>query len=179
MNVDKIIAMLDWGKDYLTPPDEYQKNRVNFLMKNSAYIFIGVHPHYIQPIEYYNALKNERFVIYSLGNFMSGQRARRKDGGSMLQFTLSKNSAGNVTITKPGYYLNWVWVTIVNNQKRYTICPVSKFHQTDLKNKFPEAELNKFNEFKSDSEKLYNTDNKKVKQYIYNPKSKLWNLELE
>ena len=182
MKVDKIIACMHWGKEYLTHPDNYQKHWANFLMKNGVDIIIGGHPHYIQPIEYYpsgsyDTVKDERLIIYSLGNFVSGQRAVRKDGGSMLRFTLKRDSNGNVSIVSQGYYLNWVWVPIVKGQKKYTICPVSLFHQTDLKNKFSKVEFTKFRTFKTNSESLYNTDNKNVKQYIFNPTTDSWHLE--
>lgn len=111
MQVDKIIACMHWGKEYLSHPDDYQKFWAKFLMQNGVDIVVGGHPHYIQPIEYYPAgtydtVKNERLIIYSLGNFVSGQRAERKDGGSMLQFTLKKDTSGNVSIISQGYYLN-------------------------------------------------------------------------
>lgn len=182
MQVDKIIACMHWGKEYLSHPDDYQKFWAKFLMQNGVDIVVGGHPHYIQPIEYYPAgtydtVKNERLIIYSLGNFVSGQRAERKDGGSMLQFTLKKDTSGNVSIISQGYYLNWVWVPVVNGQKRYTVCPVSLFDQTALKEKFTAAELAKFNRFKTNSETLYTTDNKNVPQFIYNPESANWQLK--
>jgi poly-gamma-glutamate capsule biosynthesis protein CapA/YwtB (metallophosphatase superfamily) len=182
MNVDKIIACMHWGKEYLTHPDDYQKHWAKFVMQHGVDIVVGGHPHYIQPIEYYPAgtydtVKKERLIIYSLGNFVSGQRAERKDGGSMLQFSLRKDSTGNVSVISQGYYLNWVWVPVVKGQKRYTVCPVSSFDQTALKNKFTEAELEKFNRFKKNSEVLYNTDNKNVPQFIYNPITALWELK--
>ena len=182
MHVDKIIACMHWGKEYLTHPDDYQKKWAKFLMQNGVDIIIGGHPHYIQPAEYYPAgtydtVKKERLVIYSLGNFVSGQRATRKDGGSMLQFTLKKNAKGKVNIVSQGYYLNWVWVPVINGQKKYTICPVSLFSQTDLKNQFSPVELDKFNIFKKNSEDLYTNDNKNVNQYIYKSSTSNWHLE--
>lgn len=182
MNVDKIIACMHWGKEYLTHPDDYQKKWANFLMKQGVDIVIGGHPHYIQPIEYYppnsyDTVKKERLIIYSLGNFVSGQRATRKDGGSMLQFTLQKDEKGEVNIISKGYYLNWVWVPVVNGQKKYTICPVSLFEETDLKKKFSDAELTKFNMFKTNSESLYINDNKNVNQYIFKPETTSWEVE--
>ena len=182
MQVDKIIACMHWGKEYLTHPDDYQKKYAKFLMQNGVDIIIGGHPHYIQPIEYYAAgnydtVKNERLIIYSLGNFVSGQRAERNDGGSMLKFTLTKDEKGNVNIISQGYYINWVWVPVVNGQKRYTVCPVSLFDQTELKEKFTAVELAKFNCFKANSELLYDTDNKNVPQYIYNTETATWQLK--
>ncbi len=183
MNIDKIIVVTHWGKEYQTHPDEYQKNIGEFLMKNGADIVVGGHPHYIQPMEYYapgsySNVNDERMIAWSLGNFVSGQYARRKDGGCMLQFDLVLKSDGNVEIKNQGYYLTWVWAKdIGNNLKKHIICPVSEFTQTEKMNLLNEDRQFRINRFKTDSETLFNTDNKLVPQYIYNPKNNNWELE--
>ena len=51
-------------------------------------MIIGSHPHVLQPIEWRQ--EQDQLVAYSLGNFVSGQRDRYRNGGSMLQVDLKK-----------------------------------------------------------------------------------------
>ncbi len=182
-NVDKIIVVAHWGKEYQTHPDDYQKNIGNFLLKNGVDIVVGGHPHYIQPMEYYKegtygSVKDERLIAWSLGNFVSGQYARRKDGGCMLQFDLVLQADGHVKIKNQGYYLTWVWAKAIDgNMKKHLICPVSEFVQTDKIDLLTPSRKTKINTFKADSEALFNADNKLVPQYIFNSVSNTWELE--
>ena len=181
--VHKVIVITHWGKEYQTHPDDYQKNIGAFLLKNGADIVVGGHPHYIQPMEYYEqgtyqGVDEERLIAWSLGNFVSGQYARRKDGGCMLQFDLVLQSDGNVKIKNQGYYLTWVWAKeIGKGLRKHLICPVSEFVETDKLDLLNESRKTKIKIFKADSEELFNSDNKNVPQYIYNPISKSWELE--
>src|SRR5690606_20946402 len=54
-------------------------------------LIIGHHPHVLQPMEWLKGKDgNDTFVIYSLGNFVSGQMDNYKDIGGVLQIEIVK-----------------------------------------------------------------------------------------
>ena len=69
--VDVIIVSMHWGEEYVFDPTNSQKEIALYLSKLGVNLIIGSHPHVIQPVGYVN----DTLVIYSLGNFLSGQRS--------------------------------------------------------------------------------------------------------
>ena len=68
--VDVIIVSMHWGEEYVFEPTKEQKEIAQYLSSLGVNLIIGSHPHVIQPVSYVN----DTLVIYSLGNFLSGQR---------------------------------------------------------------------------------------------------------
>lgn len=68
--VDVIIVSMHWGDEYVFEPTESEKGIAQYLSSLGVNLIIGSHPHVIQPVGYVN----DTLVIYSLGNFLSGQR---------------------------------------------------------------------------------------------------------
>ena len=68
--VDVIIVSMHWGEEYLFEPTDSQKEIAEYLSKLGVNLIIGSHPHVVEPVGYVN----DTLVIYSLGNFLSGQR---------------------------------------------------------------------------------------------------------
>ena len=175
-NVDKIIVITHWGSEYLSFPDKYQKTWGEWLLSNGADIVIGGHPHWVQPIEFRkDSLKEEKLIIWSLGNVISNQRREHTDGGSSLQFTLYRNTTGEVKFKDIGYHLHWVWLHSENNQKRYQILPISKLEKITLKMDVKsEKEVNKFIE---NERTLYLENNIEIPEFQYKEKSDSYYLE--
>jgi poly-gamma-glutamate synthesis protein (capsule biosynthesis protein) len=78
LDTDLIIVMLHWGLEYHTTPSAYQESMADFLIENGADIILGGHPHVCEPMTYRevtldNGEVRSGFVIFSLGNFISGQ----------------------------------------------------------------------------------------------------------
>lgn len=113
-NLDKLIAFVHWGVEYNQTPNLKQRKMAEFLFKKGVDIIIGSHPHVVQPLAYFpeSEENKERFVAYSLGNFVSNQRKPNTDGGIMVRLVLEKEN-GKTCIAQKGYYLTWV-----NKQKR-------------------------------------------------------------
>ena len=59
-------------------------------------------------------------IAYSLGNYVSNQRARKKDGGAMIELLLTKKTR-KTKISKPGYYLTWVHKPIIDGKEIFKI----------------------------------------------------------
>lgn len=69
--VDVIMVAMHWGEEYIFEPNTEEKEIAQYLSNLGADLIIGSHPHVIQPVDYIN----DTLVIYSLGNFISGQRS--------------------------------------------------------------------------------------------------------
>ncbi len=105
--LDKLIVVLHWGIEYKRHPNKKQEELAKFLFENGVDVIIGSHPHVIQRLDYQPATETEkeRFIAYSLGNFVSNQRAKTKDGGIIVALTFTKDKNKKVNITEKGYYL--------------------------------------------------------------------------
>ena len=76
--VDFIMAFVHWGNEYERTPNREQRAMAEFLKRHGVEIIIGSHPHVVQPMEMDSL---GRVTIFSLGNFVSNQRTRYRDGG--------------------------------------------------------------------------------------------------
>lgn len=166
LNPDKIILFIHWGSEYQHQPNKKQTDLAAFCFKNGADIIIGSHPHVVQKSEWItDSIKNEQFITYSLGNFISNQRKRFTDGGQMIKLILEKNDS-STNIVESGFFLTWVYTPVINGKKHFHIIPCAKY---ELQPKFfitPEH-FDKMKLFVADSRNLLNTHNNNVREYLY------------
>jgi poly-gamma-glutamate synthesis protein (capsule biosynthesis protein) len=98
---DFIFATLHWGLEYQRVENQQQRDIAKFLTDHGVDGVIGSHPHVIQPIrKYYKDPDDSSFynlVVYSLGNFISNQGERYRDGGLMVELDLEKTVKTRVT----------------------------------------------------------------------------------
>jgi poly-gamma-glutamate capsule biosynthesis protein CapA/YwtB (metallophosphatase superfamily) len=108
-HADAIIVFMHWGAEYQSLPNQEQKRLAALCLREGAKLVIGAHPHVLQPMVWN---KNaDQLIAYSLGNFVSGQRPRYRDGGAMLWVELQKVSRQGIAVTsikKAQYELEWV-----------------------------------------------------------------------
>ena len=124
----------------------------------------------MQPVEYRkDSLDNEKIIAWSLGNLISNQTKVHTDGGSALQFSLYRDSTGEVKIKNIGYHLHWVWIHNVNNKKRYQILPISKLEK--MKIEMNENDQNSMKIFIENERTLYQEHNINVPEYQYDIES--------
>jgi len=98
-NVDAIIVTPHWGVEYKHSPERQEKNLAHAMLDAGALAVFGGHPHVVQPWEKYTTDDGrETFVIYSLGNFVSGQNGLAKRSSLVLFAGLTKGTDGKVTI---------------------------------------------------------------------------------
>lgn len=71
--VDKIVAYIHWGSEFVTTSTDKQKKIRDEILKAGIDDIVGHHPHIIQKNE---KIENHR-IIYSLGNFMSDYWQKR------------------------------------------------------------------------------------------------------
>jgi poly-gamma-glutamate synthesis protein (capsule biosynthesis protein) len=157
---------IHWGTEYEHHPNKNQADIADFCFNNGVNYIIGSHPHVIQKSEWLqDSLKDERFITWSLGNFISNQRKQYTDGGQMIKLVLEKQN-NEVSIKESGYLLTWVYTPTVDYKKHFHILPCAKFElQPDFFTL--EEDFNKMKIFIGDSRNLLNTHNIGVREYIY------------
>lgn len=162
-STDFIIVFMHWGLEYQDTPSREQRSIANFCLKNGAQLVIGSHPHVLQQFEWDK--ENNTVVAYSLGNFVSGQQSRYRDGGAMLWVEMEKttesDSTANVEIKNVAHDLAWVYRNF-ETPKKYFILPAREFESDSILIGKTSRELLKI--FAEDSRKLLSSKNKNVKE---------------
>lgn len=167
---DAIIVFTHWGNEYQSLPNKWQKVVTEFCFKLGVKLVIGAHPHVLQPMEWRK--ESDQLIAYSLGNFVSGQRDRYKDGGAMLRVDLMKivqDSIPTTRIDSAGYILEWVYRT-ADTHKGYYIVPAPSFEQDSTGFIKDEASRLAFKTFMDDSRKLFKKHNVNLGEITLQPK---------
>lgn len=98
-DIDAVIVTPHWGVEYQSSPQQAEKNLAHQMLDAGALAVFGGHPHVTQPWEKYETHDGrEGFVIYSLGNFVSGQSGLAKTSSLILYLGLTKGADGKTTI---------------------------------------------------------------------------------
>ncbi|HOV10392.1 MAG TPA: CapA family protein [Bacteroidales bacterium] len=171
---DKTIVFIHWGNEYESKPNQYQEYYAKLCFDLGADIVIGMHPHVIQKLErkfYPDSNGREVFIAYSLGNYISNQRTRYRDGGMMVKMELVKRH-NKVSIADCGYYLTWVYIPEKNGKKKYHILPVSQYE--NMGDVLDTASFQKMSLYLSDSRKLMQQMTKNVDEYLFNVDTRVW-----
>lgn len=166
---DAIMVFTHWGNEYQSLPNKWQKVVTEFCFRLGVKLVIGSHPHVLQPMEWRK--ESDQLIAYSLGNFVSGQRDRYKNGGAMLQVDLMKvvqDSVSTTQINSAGYMLEWVYRTADVN-KDYYILPAPTFEQDTTHFIKDEASRLAFKTFLDDSRTLFKKNNVNVGEINLQP----------
>lgn len=126
-DVDLIIVAMHWGVEYTHTPTEKQRKQAEYLSSLGVNLIIGSHPHVIMPVEYVN----DTLVIYSLGNFISGQKPLGIDKliGLMVGMDIVLKDS-KITFENIKYDLLYTYST--NNYKNYKVIPFSNLDDNVL-----------------------------------------------
>ncbi len=79
-DVDIKIIILHGGIEYNYDFDSTKQELAHYAIDNGADLIVGHHPHILQGIEEYN----DKYIIYSLGNFCYGGHSNPSDKQSMI-----------------------------------------------------------------------------------------------
>lgn len=140
---DIIIPIMHWGNEYQRQESANQRFWAQFLADAGADVIIGMHPHVVQPIKTIKSKDGREVpVAYSLGNFVSNQRERYKDGGILARVKILHR--GNQTqLIKIDYKPFWVHKLLPGetyppfNRRGYYLIPPQ--HLELLKTPFSES----------------------------------------
>lgn len=151
-NVDIICVNMHWGEEYKLKQNKEQEELADFLFQNGVDLILGSHTHCLEPMEkrtitLEDGTEKDGFVIYSLGNFMSGQKADNSRQSIILDIQLTKQGEnGKISIDSVTY-------TPIYMYNFYAGKSAKRFKILDI-----EAEIEKYeNGETSIGSSLYNT----------------------
>ncbi|MBN2522815.1 MAG: CapA family protein [Bacteroidales bacterium] len=153
---DFTIVCMHWGKEYEREENAEQAELADFIFKMGADAIVGSHPHVIQPIRFLtfpDDSANTYPVVYSLGNFVSNQRAQYKDGGIIAELHFSKIS-NNIRLDSLLYLPYWVWREDHKEGKStFYVLPVAKYETNPDSFNLTSGDIYRLNRFADDSRK--------------------------
>ncbi len=119
---DFVIVGMHWGLEYKLEESYYQRKFAEIAFSEGADIILGGHPHVLQPFEHVkmkdiNGEYKDRFIIYSMGNFISGQRTYPRAIGMYIGFDIINNN-GHKYINEVSVMPTYV-ESRIKNQKQY------------------------------------------------------------
>ena len=132
LNPDLICVSMHWGEEYKLKQNKTQEQLADFLFKNGVDIILGSHPHVLEPMEkrtitLEDGTKKDGFLIYSLGNFMSGQVIENTMNTIILQLQITKHVKDNtITIDSVNYVPIFMYNRGDNQPKKYKILDINK-----------------------------------------------------
>lgn len=152
---DLVVVFMHWGLEYNRKPSEYQKELANKMFDWGADIILGSHPHVIQQSETLIINDETKFIIYSMGNFISNQRRETlrnnnkifTEDGVMIKIHIEKINS-KTKISNIEYIPTWVNREKVNDKYKYEIIPINnifdsiKFFDDDIKEKLKTSYIN-------------------------------------
>ena len=163
-DLDKLIVFVHWGYEYKDFPNSYQKKYNLFFQGLGVDVVIGSHPHVIQPMVYSKENNHEFLTVFSLGNFVSNQRAERKDGGAMFRLSFQKTD-NNIQISRKEYIPVWVHKYMEKEKYHFQILPCARpiYNEKYFSNK---EDFQKMKTFLDNTRAHLNTNNLAIKEGV-------------
>ena len=163
-DLDKLIVFVHWGYEYKDFPNSYQKKYNRFFQDLGVDVVIGSHPHVIQPMVYSKENNHEFLTVFSLGNFVSNQRAERKDGGAMFRLSFEKTD-NNIQISRKEYIPVWVHKYMEKEKYHFQILPCARpiYNEKYFSNK---EDFQKMKTFLDNTRAHLNTNNLAIKEGV-------------
>ncbi|MCK5148117.1 CapA family protein [bacterium] len=161
-DLDKLIVAIHWGNEYKYHPAEKQEFLAEFLFQKGVDVIIGGHPHVLQRMEYHAPTDStkERFIAYSLGNFVSNMYRKNCDGGAMVELHFQKSENG-IALKKYGYDLVWVHQQKKNHRRKFEVLVISECEEGGYAGLDDHA-IGGLNVFKQNARCLLTAENKGV-----------------
>lgn len=132
-NVDLICVNMHWGVEYKLKQNSTQEDLADFLFENGVDIILGSHPHVLEPMEkrtitLEDGTSKDGFVIYSLGNFVSGQIYANTKSTVILDIQITKGDDGKISIDSVKYTPVYLYDKGSNStsRTRYTLMDIEK-----------------------------------------------------
>lgn len=139
---DIVVMSVHWGNEYQRFPTTDQQELAQFLVDEGVDIIFGHHPHVLQPMEWLTAADGRKaFVVYSLGNFLSGQMWDYKDIGGLATIEIIKTitpDGSEIILQNPEFLPTFV---SSSRQRHYRVVPLQDAGQFGLA-----GAANKYNE---------------------------------
>ncbi len=127
IGADLIVASVHWGVEYSQKQNNDQEDFANYLFNHGVDIIIGNHAHVIEPMEKKNitledGTEKEVFVVYALGNFISGQTIKNTKTTAILDMQIRKSGkTGKISIDSVDYTPVYCHDSGRKDKTRYTL----------------------------------------------------------
>ncbi|WP_047983185.1 CapA family protein [Ornithinibacillus californiensis] len=132
---DVVVLSLHFGNEYERLPNQQQKDLVQFLADKGVDVILGHHPHVLQPVDWVTGENGNRtLVIYSLGNFLSGQDEFYRQIGGIFKFHITKTMSDGETVVEvhtPEFLPTFVKY---ENWRDYEVIPMYQLTEEELTN---------------------------------------------
>ncbi|MDE5830717.1 MAG: CapA family protein, partial [Clostridia bacterium] len=128
--VDLICASMHWGIEYSQMQSEDQEDLANYLFNHGVDIIIGNHAHVIEPMEkktitLEDGTEKDVFVVYALGNFISGQTIKNTKTTAILDMQIRKSGeTGKISIDSVDYTPVYCYDNGSSRSDRYTLIDI-------------------------------------------------------
>ena len=128
---DLICVNMHWGLEYQNVQNSDQEDWADFLFENGVDVILGSHPHVLQPMEkrtvtLEDGTTKDCFVIYSLGNFISGQTKKNTRTSIILNINFTKDGeTGKTTIGDVSYVPVYMYKSSSGSTKRYKLLDIT------------------------------------------------------
>lgn len=129
-NPDMICVFMHWGVEYEHEPRKEQDNLADFLFQNGVDVILGGHPHVLQPMEkreitLEDGTTKDGFIIYSLGNFISGQNTLPRQSSAILNLGITKDGVtGKISIDEVTYTPIFMYRGPAGRLQRYKVIDI-------------------------------------------------------
>ncbi len=126
---DIVLALLHYGDEYARYQDPARQALSQEILSRGVDVIVGAHPHVVQPIDHVLSKSwkfTDKYVAYSLGNFISAQRNSYKeytDEGVIVYIHVTKDGM-RTYVTGISYLPLYVQRSIEESPARYRILPV-------------------------------------------------------
>ncbi|MDX1807598.1 MAG: CapA family protein, partial [Paenisporosarcina sp.] len=104
---DVVVVSMHWGNEYESMPSLFQLDLAQKLSDMGVDIIIGHHPHVLQPMDWIERPDGSKtLVMYSLGNFLSGQVGLDKRIGGIGGIEVTKtvfHGKSTITLNEPQF----------------------------------------------------------------------------
>lgn len=127
---DIICASIHWGIEYKQKQNDAQEQLANYMFENGVDIILGNHAHVVEPMErktvkLEDGTEKEVFVVYALGNFISGQTIEHTKSTAILDMVITKSGKdGKIRIDNVDYVPVYCYDQSEKTSNRYELIPM-------------------------------------------------------
>ncbi|MDR6224289.1 CapA family protein [Desmospora profundinema] len=130
---DWITVLLHFGQEYQREPNQEQRALVQQILDHGADAVLGSHPHVLQPMKRIDHPEGAKFVVYSLGNFISDQLAPHTNDGMILYLDLIRDKPdGPVRLEGASFIPTMVHKYPSKGERRFVVLPLTE-EKPDMK----------------------------------------------
>lgn len=146
---DIVIALVHWGDEYERQPSEDQIKLARQIHSRGVDVILGSHPHVVQPIAHFFDFEqwrvNDKYVVYSLGNFLSNQQLPGRDSGLVAYVHIEKRGL-RAYVTGISYLPVYVQRSSEQVPVQFRVLPVRPWMQPDTDTVITEDDKERMNQ---------------------------------